>query len=137
MPNVKEGEVTVVQIETEGYNKAKVTIPICAMKEGTKLQKYLDLLVPHPPATFKIIEGSGTIYLVGSHCVDYYGFKDEDETEDEEDETEEEMETEKTPSKLEAKKTPSKEGSGKKQTPVKDGAEKKTPVKEGFDNKKT
>merc|ERR1712000_777250 len=81
-----------VQVESEGYNKAKVTVPICAMQGGTDLQKYLDLLIPAPPATLKIINGEGPIHLIGSHCVDYYGFKDDDETEDEDEEdAEEEM----------------------------------------------
>ena len=68
------------------------------MKGGAELQKYVDLLVP-TPAKLKIIHGEGPINLVGSHCVDYFGFKDErdDDSEDEEEgETEDEgMETEK------------------------------------------
>jgi len=144
MPTAKD-EVTMVQVESEGYNKAKVTVPICAMQGGADLQKYLDLLIPAPPATLKIINGEGPIHLIGSHCVDYYGFKDDDETEDEDEDAEEEMETEataekgdvekKTPVK-EDKTSPSKEGSEKK-TPSKEGAEKKTPAKEGSAKKKT
>jgi hypothetical protein len=146
MPNAKE-EVTMVQVESEGYNNAKVTVPICAMQGGIELQKYLDLLIPSPPATLKIISGEGPIHLIGSHCVDYYGFKeDEDDYDETEDEADEEMETDaaekgdkktpskskveekspskaeevkKTPSKSEGKKTPAKDGSGKKDTPKK------------------
>merc|ERR1711864_26579 len=91
MPTAKD-EVTMVQVESEGYNKAKVTVPICAMQGGADLQKYLDLLIPAPPATLKIINGEGPIHLIGSHCVDYYGFKDDDETEDEDEDAEEERE---------------------------------------------
>jgi len=157
MPSAKKDEVTVVQIESEGYNKEKVIVPICAMKGGAELQKYVDLLVP-TPAKLKIIHGEGPINLVGSHCVDYFGFKDEedDDSEDEDEgETEEEgMETEEVAEKgdkaADAKKTtpvkdgsakkttPTKEGSGKKASPVKEttekAEEKKTPVKE--DSKK-
>merc|ERR1712098_650299 len=125
MPSAKE-EVTMVQVESEGYNKAKVAVPICAMQGGLELQKYVDLLIPSPPATLKIISGEGPIHLIGSHCVDYYGFEDEEDTEDE-DEADEEMEADEntpkktaTPSKEESKKTPSKDASAKKKTPVKE-----------------
>merc|ERR1712098_984533 len=46
-----------------------------------------DVLIPHN-ATFKLIQGEGPISLVGSHCVDFYGYKDvggnysDDEAED-------------------------------------------------------
>ena len=67
------------------------------MKGGAELQKYVDLLVP-TPAKLKIIHGEGPINLVGSHCVDYFGFKDEgdeDSEDEEEGDTEDEgMETE-------------------------------------------
>ena len=65
------------------------------MKGGQEYQKYIDLLVPGN-AKIKIIHGEGPINLVGSHCVDYFGFKDEEESDDEEEEgdTENEMETE-------------------------------------------
>merc|ERR1711972_936574 len=96
MPTAKKDEVTVVQIESEGYNKQTVTVPICAMKGGVDLQKYVDLLVPGP-AKMKIIHGEGPINLIGSHCVDYYGFKEDEESDDDDEEegdTENEMETE-------------------------------------------
>merc|ERR1711903_344323 len=131
-------EVTVVQIESEGYNKQKVIVPICAMKGGAELQKYVDILVPST-AKLTIIHGEGPINLVGSQCVDYYGFKDEgdEESEDEEEgdtenedmETEEEVAVKKaSPAKDDAKKaTPAKEATEKTE-------EKKTPAKE--DSKK-
>merc|ERR1712059_76736 len=109
--------------------------PICAMQGGADLQKYLDLLIPAPPATLKIINGEGPIHLIGSHCVDYYGFKDDDETEEEDEDAEEEMETEATAEKGDVeKKTPVKED---KTSPSKEGSEKKTPSKEGSAKKKT
>merc|ERR1712176_1337547 len=90
-------EVTVVQIESEGYNKQTVTVPICAMKGGVDLQKYGDLLVPGP-AKMKIIHGEGPIHLIGSHCVDYMGLQEEESEDEDEDEgdDENEMETEET-----------------------------------------
>merc|ERR1712096_269823 len=144
MPTAKKDEVTVIQIESEGYNKQKVIVPFVAMKGGSDLHKYVDLLVPGP-AKLKIIHGEGPINLVGSHVVDYFGFKDEEE--EEEGDTENEgMETEEvnekgdkkiTTSKDGKKTTPTKEDSGKKASPAKEAsekAEKKTPTKE--DSKK-
>merc|ERR1712098_271411 len=129
MPAAKNGEVTIVQVESDGYKDAAVTVPICAMKGGADLQRYLDVLIPSPPATLKLVRGKGPIHLVGSHCVDYYGFKDEEDTEDEDD-GDEEMEAEEASPTKKAKTdaTPSK---GDKTTPAKEGsAKKKTPVKE-------
>merc|ERR1712096_223 len=140
--DTKKDEVTVIQIESEGYNKQKVIVPIVAMKGGSDLQKYVALLVPGP-AKLKIIRGEGPINLVGSHVVDYFGFKDEDDEEDSEEEEEgdtenEGMETEKVSEKGDKQTTPSKEGSGKKASPAKEvsekAEEKNTPVKE--DSKK-
>merc|ERR1712112_348382 len=90
--------------------------PIVAMKGGTDIQKYVDLLIPAFPATIKVIQGEGPVHLVGSHCVDYYGGK-EDEDSDDDDEGDEEMEQdEASESKAEEE--------GKKDSPAKD--EKKT-----------
>merc|ERR1719415_383783 len=107
-----------IQVESEGYNKAKVAVPICAMQGGVELQKYIDLLVPSPPATLKIISGEGPIHLIGSHCVDYYGFKEDEEEYESEDEADEEMETDKS-EKGDDKKTPSKAANEDKKTPSK------------------
>ena len=74
MPTAKTDEVTVVQIESEGYNKQKVIVPICAMKGGSDFQQYVDLLVPCP-AKLKLLQGEGPINLIGSHCVDFYGYR--------------------------------------------------------------
>lgn len=95
----------------------KVTVPICAMKGGVDLQKYVDLLVPGP-AKMKIIHGEGPINLIGSHCVDYYGFKEDEDSDDDEEEegdTENEMETE----EQQEEKTKKKSGDGKKASPAK------------------
>merc|ERR1712000_166522 len=156
LPTPKKDEVTIVQIEGEGYNKSKVMVPICAMKGGKDTQQYVDLLVPCP-AKLTLMQGEGPIYLVGSHCVDFYGYRDtgagDDEDEDEATEDEgdvsmneaEELvkdakgdvkekkgtpskeEKKTTPAKDEKQKTPAKEE--KKKTPAKE-AEKKTPAKD-------
>merc|ERR1712193_255609 len=138
MPTAKKDEVTVVQIESEGYNKQTVNVPICAMKGGIDLQKYIDLLVPGN-AKIKIIHGEGPINLIGSHCVDYYGFKDDDEESDDEEEgdTENEMETEENSTEEKTKKeSPAKEGSAKKSTPEKKGDSEKKATPSEEDSKK-
>merc|ERR1712025_339678 len=121
MPEAKVDEVTVIQLEGEGFNKVKMTVPICAMKGGRDCQHMVDLLIPCN-AKLSLLQGEGPIHLVGSHCVDFYGYRDtgagddddEDNTEDEDlkEEVEElakEKET-KTPSKT----TPSKDEDSKK-----------------------
>merc|ERR1719516_115385 len=113
MPSAKTDEVTIVQIESEGYNKRKVIVPFCAMKGGSDLQKYIDLLVPDK-AKITLLQGEGPINLVGSHCVDFFGYRDVDADSEEEDEpAEEDAEMEEVKDKGD-KKTPSKDGSDKK-----------------------
>merc|ERR1711874_959814 len=127
MPSAVKDQVTVVQIESEGYNKQTVTVPICAMKGGVDLQKYIDLLVPGN-AKIKIIHGEGPINLIGSHCVDYFGFKDDEEDS-------EEASTEEKGKKASPAKSPS---TNKKSTPEKGDNEKKvTPSKEDSKKRKT
>merc|ERR1711872_75890 len=46
MPTAKKDEVNIVEIESEGYNKEKVKVPILAMKGGNDLQTYVDILAP-------------------------------------------------------------------------------------------
>merc|ERR1712025_889732 len=55
MPSAKADEVTIVQIESEGYNKQKVVVPICAMKGGSDLQQYVDLLIPSDIRMWKLM----------------------------------------------------------------------------------
>merc|ERR1712215_245636 len=133
MPEAKQDEVTIVQIESEGYNKKQVVMPIVAMKGGSDMQKYVDLLVPAFPATLKIIEGSGPLHLVGSHCVDYYSGKDDEEASDDET-ADEEMEQEESDDKGDKKASPEKVSPGKekKTSPAKEkeGEKKASPAKE-------
>merc|ERR1712055_310792 len=133
MPSAKQDEVTIVQIESEGYNKKQVVMPIVAMKGGSDMQKYVDLLVPTFPATLKIIEGSGPLHLVGSHCVDSYSGKDDEEASDDET-ADEEMEQEENDDKGDKKASPEKVSPGKekKTSPAKEkeGEKKASPAKE-------
>merc|ERR1711970_1359898 len=136
-------EVTIVQIEGDGYNKGKVVVPIVAMKGGSDHQTYVDLLIPCS-AKLSLLQGEGPIHLVGSHCVDFYGYRDTgagDDTQEDieaEDEAIDEKETadlladgEGDDEKMDEDKAEKK--SPKKESPKKDG-EKNTPSKE--DSKK-
>jgi len=129
MPSAKKDEVTIVQIESEGYKKEKVVVPICAMKGGQNLHQYVDLLVP-TQAKFSLLQGEGPINLVGSHCVDFFGYRETDEDEDESAEEDAEMDG--------VEETGGESNDVKKKTPTKDTAEdkKKTPAKESGDEKK-
>merc|ERR1712142_165211 len=113
MPSAKAEEVTIVQIESEGYKKEKVIVPICAMKGGSNYQQYIDLLVPSK-AKFSLLQGAGPINLLGSHWVDFFGYKDMDADSEEEDEVaEEDVDMDEGKGKGD-KKTPTKEDSESK-----------------------
>jgi len=146
-PDAAKDEVTMLQIETKGYKDEKVNTPFLAMKSGVNLQQYVDLLVPDL-ATIKIVSGAGPITLLGSHCVDFYDYRnyggddtldDEEESENSEDDEMDAEEQETVAVKKEVKKkeevkeeevAPVKEG---KKTPKKEEAkeEEVAPVKEG------
>merc|ERR1712154_416216 len=89
---------------------------------------YVDLLIPCP-AKLVLLQGEGPIHLVGSHCVDFYGYRDTgagdgDDSEDEGTEDDADME------KADDLVKDVKENGDKKATPSKKegGEEKKTPV---------
>jgi len=46
MPTAKDGEVSIVQVESEGYKEEKVIAPMVAMKGGKDYQRYVDILIP-------------------------------------------------------------------------------------------
>merc|ERR1712029_258650 len=73
-------------IESEGYNQEKVKVPVLAMRGGTDLQTYVDILVPSK-AKLTLIKGEGPVHLIGSHCIDFFanidGEADDEEEEDE------------------------------------------------------
>merc|ERR1712215_342138 len=108
---------------------------------GKDYQTYVDLLIPCP-AKLTLLQGEGPINLVGSHCVDFYGYRDlgsgDDDEEDEATADEEAAEAEAMDEGDEMKKkTPTKEANAEKKTPTKDAsAEKKTPSKEGSGEKR-
>merc|ERR1719319_1594357 len=85
MPQSEKDVVNVVQIQCEGYNNKKETVPVVAMKGQVDLLQYVDILVPCP-AKIKLLSGEGPIFLSGSHCVDYCGNRDHGEDEELEEE---------------------------------------------------
>merc|ERR1719180_569516 len=88
MPTAKKDDINIVEIESEGYNQEKVKVPILAMRAGSDLQTYVDILVPSN-AKLTLIKGEGPVHLIGSHCIDFFGSMDgEGDTEDEDDEME-------------------------------------------------
>merc|ERR1712098_211666 len=90
MPSAKKDDINIVQIETEGYNKEKVKVPVLAMRGGSDLQTYVDILVPSN-AKLTLIKGEGPVHLIGSHCIDYYGSEDGEADYDEDQEYEMEV----------------------------------------------
>merc|ERR1712010_61949 len=83
----KKDDINIVQIESEGYNKEKVKVPVLAMRGGSDLQTYVDILVPSN-AKLTLIKGEGPVHLIGSHCIDFFTSVD-GEADDEEDEDDE------------------------------------------------
>merc|ERR1712025_655527 len=126
-PEAKVDEVTVIQLEGEGFNKVKMTVPICAMKGGRDCQQMVDLLIPCN-AKLSLLQGEGPVHLVGSHCVDFYGYRDtgagDDDDEDENTEDEDLQDEVDELSKEKESKTPS------KTTPAKDEDSKKRKASE-------
>merc|ERR1711887_475944 len=117
-PDSAKDEVTMLEIETSGYKKEKVKAPFLAMKSGLQLQQYVDILLPDT-ATIKITAGKGPITLVGSHCVDYYDYRnyggdEEQEATTKEDSTEDKDGKKKTVKKEDSKETVKKEESKEK-----------------------
>merc|ERR1712083_885293 len=101
-----------------GYKKEKVVVPICAMKGGQNLHQYVDLLVPSQ-AKFSLLQGDGPINLIGSHCVDFFGYRETDEDGAEDESAEEEMDMEDDKETAEdKKKTPTKESGDEKKRKV-------------------
>merc|ERR1719234_1891844 len=75
MPQAKKDDINIVEIESEGYNQEKVKVPILAMRGGTDLQTYVDILVPSN-AKLTLIKGEGPVHLIGSHCIDFFASMD-------------------------------------------------------------
>ncbi|KAK7084776.1 Nucleoplasmin/nucleophosmin domain [Halocaridina rubra] len=93
-------EVHVIEIETLGYQREKIKMPVCVIKPGGPNVVSMEVLLEDQKATFHLTKGSGPVYLNGSHqtetavLTDDYadesiGEEEGEEEEDEEDEIEE------------------------------------------------
>lgn len=58
-----------VEVEAPGY-KSILRCPVAVLSKGTHAQLPLDLQFPDPPVTFKLIKGSGPVYLSGNHTIE-------------------------------------------------------------------
>merc|ERR1739848_260280 len=139
-PDSAKDEVTMLEIETNGYKKEKVKAPFLAMKSGLQLQQYVDILLPDT-ATIKITAGKGPITLVGSHCVDYYDYRNyggDEEDDDEECSEDDEMDEEEQEATTKEDSTEDKNGkktSKKEETAKKEETKVKEKVKSPKDGK--
>ncbi|XP_055903961.1 nucleoplasmin-like protein [Eupeodes corollae] len=86
----KEGEFNVVQVETKVSDKKDLKIPIAVLKVGETRFLRPNLEFPSASVTFKLIQGTGPVYIHGQHIVNetdaeevYY---EEEETGDMDDE---------------------------------------------------
>merc|ERR1712192_150672 len=51
--------------------KEKVKVPVLAMRGGTDLQTYVDILVPSN-AKLTLVKGEGPVHMIGSHCINFF-----------------------------------------------------------------
>ncbi|RXG53923.1 Nucleoplasmin-like protein [Armadillidium vulgare] len=99
-PDAKDDEVNVVEVECFGYENKKYKIPIAVLKAGSGSHVVTtEVVLEDQFATFRLIKGSGPIYISGSHQTEttIVGEDDIDDTMgedeiDDEDEDEEEVE---------------------------------------------
>uniref|UniRef100_T1IQI8 Nucleoplasmin core domain-containing protein n=1 Tax=Strigamia maritima TaxID=126957 RepID=T1IQI8_STRMM len=97
-----DGEINIVELETEGYLSAEVKQPILRLKCGTVDHISLDVYIPKC-GILRLISGSGPVHISGQHIIEYTNDEDEgDDTklgvvEDDEEEDEEEEEVEPEP----------------------------------------
>eukprot|EP00088_Acartia_fossae_P038197 TRINITY_DN394_c0_g2_i1.p1 TRINITY_DN394_c0_g2~~TRINITY_DN394_c0_g2_i1.p1 ORF type:complete len:256 (+),score=111.15 TRINITY_DN394_c0_g2_i1:69-836(+) len=133
-------DLTVLSIETKGYQDEKISSVFLTMKKEDYMEKF-DLLIPDA-AKIKLVKGSGPITLLGSHCLDFYDYRNYggEETEEEEDAEsseddemdmeEQETVTMKEDSSKDAKKSEPSPAKKSEPSPAKETDKKKTPKKD-------
>jgi len=72
-PSANNDEVSVVQIEEDGFNKAKV-VTVCHLKGVVDMQYRL---LVRGQAKITLLQGEGPINIVGRNCVDFFGLSEE------------------------------------------------------------
>lgn len=65
----KKNEYNVVEVETLTQSGESIKIPIAVLKVGETRIVVPDLEFPDDPVTFKLIEGSGPVYIHGQHLI--------------------------------------------------------------------
>jgi len=120
-PTAKDGEVVMLELETEGYNEKKICTPFVAMKGGLAPQQLVDIMISDA-GKIKLVRGEGPITLLGAHYVGFgdrsYGGNDVDDAESSEDD-EADMEEQEAAAEVKVDKAGDKDKSGKKKTPKK------------------
>merc|ERR1712126_291459 len=81
-----DGEVNIIEMEVEGYKDKKNKIPIYIGKASHPYVNTLDVLIEDVEATFRLVKGSGPVYLTGTHQVERSIMGGADEEEDLEEE---------------------------------------------------
>jgi len=119
-PTAKDGEVVMLELETEGYNEKKICTPFVAMKGGLAPQQLVDIMISDA-GKIKLVRGEGPITLLGAHYVGFgdrsYGGNDVDDAESSEDD-EADMEEQEAAAEVKVDKAGDKDKAGKK-TPKK------------------
>ncbi|XP_065366553.1 nucleoplasmin-like protein [Calliphora vicina] len=89
--DAKSGEFNVVQAEVKGYEKETIKIPIAVLKAGETRTLCPNLEFPSDSVTFKLIQGTGPVYICGQHLVhemveeEWHNEDEDDVEEDDED----------------------------------------------------
>ena len=65
-----------IQVETRGYDKDSLKIPIAVLKAGETRVLRPNLEFPCASLTFKLTQGAGPVYISGQHL--YNMFEEED-----------------------------------------------------------
>ncbi|XP_066946892.1 mitotic apparatus protein p62-like isoform X1 [Macrobrachium rosenbergii] len=101
----------VVEIETTGFDNKKIRVPVCVMKAGGPHVISFEVLLEDQEATFHLVQGSGPIYLSGTHQTETTVIWDDDVVEGyenrgggEDDDDDDEDDVEEMPVKKKAKK---------------------------------
>ncbi|KAH8337659.1 hypothetical protein KR074_003899, partial [Drosophila pseudoananassae] len=102
-PEAKSGEFNVVQVETftnDDGEKTPVKIPIAVLKVGETRSLRPNIEFPNGSVTFKLVQGTGPVYVCGKAEMNFGEFNDGEiyeEYSDEEDDSELEFDEDAAP----------------------------------------
>ncbi|XP_030370083.1 nucleoplasmin-like protein [Scaptodrosophila lebanonensis] len=75
-PEAKQGEFNVVQAETKVSDKETVKIPIAVLKVGETRSLNPNVEFPNGSVTFKLVQGTGPVYVCGKAELNLGEFED-------------------------------------------------------------